>query len=141
MSHVIKLRAWDGEKMLEPVELKELLRAVMPNSNAINGEFVQKHLRELTWLQFTGLTDKNGQEIYEGDVIAVTDGGVGGSLPTTCQHEVYWLDSISGFALRALGGGLTAQDQMAARQYFVSEIAKGEVIGNIYENPELLEGK
>ncbi|HBC4463681.1 TPA: hypothetical protein KER80_000744 [Enterococcus faecalis] len=77
-------------------------------------------------MQSTGLKDKNGVDVYQGDIIRCTRG---------CPHEVIWLEEYGG----TFFGGMPA--------WYLSGLEKGyawtgeeEVIGNIYENPELLEG-
>ncbi|EJR1552646.1 DNA-packaging protein [Enterococcus faecalis] len=77
-------------------------------------------------MQSTGLKDKNGVDVYQGDIIRCTRG---------CPHEVIWLEEYGG----TFFGGMPA--------WYLSGLKKGyawtgeeEVIGNIYENPELLEG-
>lgn len=66
------------------------------------------------WQQFTGLHDKNGKEIFEGDIMDMTDEY--GSK----RHQVKWIDCRFNLSPEA-----------------VHEF-KMEVIGNIYENPDLL---
>jgi uncharacterized phage protein (TIGR01671 family) len=74
--------------------------------------------------QFTGLHDKNGKEIYEGDLISED-----GSKP----YEVVWQYHSVQWIMQYTGEGKTYRHMAydyAQQQY--------EVIGNIYENPELL---
>ena len=71
--------------------------------------------------QFTGLTDKGGKRIFEGDIIA---GKIG-------KFVIRWSEPICGFAA---GEGLKmvpCMNQGTMQDY--------EVIGNIYDNPDLLE--
>lgn len=76
------------------------------------------------WMQFTGLLDKNGKEIFEGDILKGRKTGCDVRLFT-----VSWGRDIAGFIP-------FASYDTDCDQYF--EIETCEVIGNIYENPELL---
>jgi len=77
--------------------------------------------------QYTGLKDKNGKEIYEGDILTHHD-----SLYTKLKTwKVIYKDAS--FALKHIHE--FAHTSLNAVPYY------GEVIGNIYENPELLEAK
>jgi uncharacterized phage protein (TIGR01671 family) len=75
---------------------------------------------DIELMQFTGLLDKNGKKIFEGDIVHFIDG----------NYQVSWCEI-------RYGGGYCAISENNHRQ-LTAEI---EVIGNIYENPELLEGK
>lgn len=71
--------------------------------------------------EYTGQKDKNGQEIYEGDVVATEMNG--------CRYvqEVVWSDVTNGFSFRGHGCGPMFHKPSCM-----------EVIGNIHDNPELL---
>jgi uncharacterized phage protein (TIGR01671 family) len=126
----IKFRAWDKNegKMLRPsVEFKQLLRQISDrNDNSIGGDAIRRH--DLDWMQFTGLHDRDGKEIYEGDVVQV-------------ENNIY---SQKTFAVVWSGDRWSFEDDVDfdnGDQYRGDEIEwdRTEVIGNIYEHPELLE--
>jgi uncharacterized phage protein (TIGR01671 family) len=75
--------------------------------------------------QFTGLTDKNFKEIYEGDIVNVNHYG------GTPKYETVRFYTIAGFA------GIHPFTDSG--HHWASH--RCEIVGNIYENPELLEGE
>jgi len=80
-------------------------------------------------LQYTGLKDKNGKEIYEGDII---------SMPYNRYPQNWKVDGLSAYGLffeRITNKPYSAPYHWKDMKYR-DEI---EVIGNIYENPELLQ--
>lgn len=81
--------------------------------------------------QYTGLKDRNGREIYEGDVIESHDSG-----GSPIRHVIEFDASEGRFAACYLFNG--HKDYPGSmRQAWLNEYAKA-VIGNVHENPELL---
>jgi len=85
-------------------------------------------------MQSTGLKDKNGKEIFEGDIL--TDGHTTGDIRNHPTLGFYTVDESSkeGYLSDTVG----IEDLEEAKEFMRNSI---EVIGNIYENPELLESE
>ena len=81
-----------------------------------------------TFGQFTGLTGKNGKEIYEGDICEVLYSSIG--FQVEVKGVVYWGDWAMSYRIYLL----PHHDDYKLSDY-KSDI---EVIGNIHDNPELL---
>ena len=87
---------------------------------------------DIVLMQSTGLRDKNGKEIFEGDV--VTDGHTTGDIKNHPTLGFYMVDNNG--VERWFSDGSTIEDF----DEDVETVARIlEIIGNIYENPELLE--
>lgn len=82
-------------------------------------------------LQFTGLKDKNGKEIYEGDVVRANSWANSIIVFGKIGYDGEW-NGLTGYALEIWG----ADNNFYELQYHFDP-NKLEVIGNIYENPEL----
>lgn len=86
-------------------------------------------------LQFTGLHDKNGTAIYEGDVCKVCNAGIGRIIwhEKHCQFKIVWLDKIW-LTIR----GNNWERYQGGEAIFGNHELTFEVIGDIFSNPELL---
>ena len=113
----ILFRGWD-EKNKEMVDNINLLF-----SNHLNDCFEEYEECGLKIMQYTGLKDRNGKEIYEGDVL---------DHPMQGKRVVYYPfnERVASYGLREISTGMCSTLQDSHRVY--------EIIGNIYENPELL---
>jgi len=116
-------RAWDGTKMLENV----------PISAVRVGDNLEMRGTTLILMQYTGLKDKNGVEIYESDIVQhcnITKPfivSIGGYIETYSEGHV-----ANGIHLHT-----ETEDVVLGVSAFNSD-RNLEVIGNIYQNPELL---
>jgi len=88
--------------------------------------------------QYTGLTDKNGKEIYEGDIVK-TNWDVGSLIEIIFWHKDGAFRQIPVKEYRFY----TERNNWIALWNYSKPVGVGDalIIGNIYENPELLEGK
>lgn len=118
----IKFRAWDKKRARM---LTVFSMTTSPETHAVDcvwcGETMDEvvdgfDINDIELMQFTGLLDKNGKEIYEGDIYA-HNAVLGHGLPPKAVEWEVWGNKNVGFSLPQ--GSL-------------------EVVGNIYENPELL---
>ena len=99
-------------------------------SFGIDGEYVDPD----SVGQFTGLLDKNGKEIYEGDIITIKglysrvvlwDKMMWALMPTEYYHDEYfWVMNL----------------QHPGLDWWEEHADEFEIIGNIYENPDMLKG-
>jgi uncharacterized phage protein (TIGR01671 family) len=94
-------------------------------------------LKYCTLIQYTGLKDKNGKEIYEGDILKEPDCVYNG----TCAERTYlvsWNEDRFCFDIKSkiTDGGWSPARYVSCS--FARQLLKMEVTGNIYENPELL---
>lgn len=80
--------------------------------------------------QFTGLKDKNGREVYEGNIVQLLE---------RATYTVEWDKDIAGFVLYLIDGD--DYDKRYHRTWNIAQVQSGEVIGNTHDNPKLLEDR
>lgn len=132
----IKFRAWNGKEMFN-VDVLAMSPCTWdcPDYGKRGASLAyQPHIKVM---QYTGLNDKNGKGIYEGDVINLycdcDPGDYAYCTHPPSVHKVVWNEEESGYDLVQISKGKVFED-------FSSYMEESwEVIGNIYENPELLE--
>jgi uncharacterized phage protein (TIGR01671 family) len=135
MSREIKFRAWDKDRKMMAYEIEQeydtIAGIVFQGTEIEPGESsFASYLDDDAYvvMQYTGLKDKNGKGIYEGDI--------------TNEGVVEWCDCLAYDGRGAKHSGFYFKDKYAG-EYGELNYHKGfyediEVIGNVHENPELL---
>lgn len=121
----IKYRVWDkrDKRMYDWEKIKDLF------------SFDEMEHDDLVWQQYTGLNDRNDREIYGGDIVRVNhDDGYETIGQVEWGLSSKWFGTYPAFAIAELESEINSFAEIFdTGQYTI------EVIGNIYENPELLE--
>lgn len=133
MSREIKFRAWDKKE-------RDWTKHIYPCFNDVWAITIKPQWEDIIIMQFTGIKDKKGKEVYEGDIVILHDAFERPEYDTSSKTDliaqVIWYDS----------GWHIKYNYENKRGYELDYFAKDsdnnpedfEVIGNIYKNPELL---
>ncbi len=146
MHREIKFRVWDKEKqrmiydgILNPesadsiyldITLSGCICAQIDDDGNKNGLWehdIRIENGRLELMQYTGLLDKNGKEIYSGDILKC--------------YDKHWEETICWVDFNLAAAGYVVKDKTCKENEWLTQIYcfdNGmEIIGNIYENPEL----
>ena len=122
----IKFRAWDIQtESMRDVLVIDWVNELIDLSSGI----IERRPHEVILMPYTGLKDKNGVEICEGDIVE-----------TVYNGEVF--AGVVVYDLSEVDFKVTDGKEKYGRNFqYLAGNDENEVIGNIYENPELLESK
>lgn len=124
MNREIEFRAWlkDEKKM---VDVREINFSSEQICFETEDEILYASFDEIELIQYTGLKDTNGVKIFEGDIVK--------NIYSNSKYELFWDEENCCFRMRNM------DDDYDYLVLNIREAGMLEVIGNIYENKELLE--
>lgn len=121
-----KFRAWDDKtKSMRDVLVTYWLNGLVD----LEGGIIERDFKEIQLMQSTTLKDKNGVEIFEGDIALITH-------KSTNYADTYWHSYVEVF--RAENGAYRIRGEHIYETELYSSRKQLTVAGNIYNSPELL---
>lgn len=146
-----RYRAWDKE-FKEMVQVDALVfEEQIIKATYKNGNVVKEDLKNYVLMQSTGLKDKNGKEIYEGDILKFNDewdeycyeGYVDGVFEGVNYVEIEKETTCFGFGKTRIPESslfnLVNDEHLTFKELITDTSFEFEIIGNIHTNPELVE--
>lgn len=128
-----RYRAWDGGSLCRMYSPEEVMVGNgdiwIIDEDDVAGEWIVNN--DLVLMQSTGLTDKNGKEIFEGDIIAINLEGI----ETPITAKVFQNRKIGILMFHAFEDN----EDVPMVELLEGDSVEFAIIGNIWENPELLE--
>lgn len=137
-----KFRVWDESRnlMIDEIVVIDLYNeyiGYLCSSEIVQGEIVSRlSINDVIIMQSTGLLDRNGVEIYEGDIVKRTY-LFNGAYGETHTGEVVYDKEYARYVISRPKKYIEPETEELRNA--LSDKSTYEVIGNIYENPELLE--
>jgi uncharacterized phage protein (TIGR01671 family) len=136
---VIKFRAWDNKlnMMHENAESFGFVQPILPDNEELAFEDFILERDRFTLLQWTGLTDKAGNEIYEDDILNVTapyDDDDGGNVRTIV---VQYLPGI-GYTIEWNNGFCGGDADITTLGWAKEEGYEFDILGNVHQHKHLL---
>jgi len=137
MTREIKFRAWDSKNKKFPFVGFNLFGEVTM-FDLLKQYTLQESIDNLEFSQFTGLTDKNGKEIYEGDILISKYGDKKPFEILFGEHQTYQEKVGSKSTSIGFYWNETDGEQVGFGKSIDGNMDAYEVIGNVFENPELI---
>jgi len=142
MHRQLKFKAWNYQlkKMYlwrNIVSDKQILQSVFGN------ESLMSNPPKPIWnrLQFTGCKDSKGNSIFEGDILESVNFNDYKGKQHKLRHVVEWSDMYCGWYANSIGKKSSEVDGCCQLWVYMRNAQEPVVIGNIFENPEMMESK